>query len=190
MKDLQLSKLKKLGIFNLAQANELGISQQTLSVLVKQEKLKRISRGIYVHPDVPLDRDAGFKIACKKFGSKSAIGGLSALFYYNLIDQVPGQIWVVVPPEKNTSEKGYRLIRTRVSLDFGVDSYKDYRIVSIERAVIEGLKLATKIGERTALSAARESLSKKSTSMKKLMNMAEKLELNNLLTKYFEAIIS
>jgi predicted transcriptional regulator of viral defense system len=188
MTDSQLAKLKKLGIFNLAQAKELGISQQRISSLVKENRLKRVSRGIYIHPDVVLDRDAGFKIACKKFGRESAIGGLSALFYYNLTDQVPGQIWVIVPPEKITSEKGYRLIRTMRTLDSGVDNYKDYRIVSIERAVIEGLALATKIGERTALRAARESLSGKYTTMAKLRNMSHTLDLDNVLKKYFEAI--
>jgi hypothetical protein len=36
MNKSQEAKLKKLGIFTLAQANEVGISQQSLSKLIKQ----------------------------------------------------------------------------------------------------------------------------------------------------------
>jgi predicted nucleotidyltransferase component of viral defense system len=52
MNKTQYTKLKKLGIFTLAQANELGISQQSLSKLVKQifkggTCLNKIDVGFY-----------------------------------------------------------------------------------------------------------------------------------------------
>ena len=89
MNKTQESKLKKLGIFTLAQANEIGISQQSLSKLVKQEKIKRLDRGIFLHPEANLDREYDFQIAFAKLGPNAVIGGLSALFYYNLVEQVP-----------------------------------------------------------------------------------------------------
>jgi predicted transcriptional regulator of viral defense system len=188
MKNKELANLKKLGVFNLAQANQIGISQQRISKLVKENNLKRLSRGIYIHPDISLDRDIGFSIACKKFGPSSAIGGLSALFYYNLIDQVPSHIWVIVPPSKNTTVNSYRLIRTKRNIETAINNNNDYRIVSIERAVIEGLKLATKIGERTAIKAARNSLQKQYTSINRIRNVSNQLGLNNILVKYFDSI--
>lgn len=42
MNKSQEAKLKKLGIFTLTQANELGISQQSLSKLIKQTIIKKI----------------------------------------------------------------------------------------------------------------------------------------------------
>ena len=102
MNKTQETKLKKLGIFTLAQANELGISQQSLSKLVKQEKIKRVDRGIFLHPEATLDREYDFQIACAKLGPDVVIGGLSALFYYNLCEQIPKQTWVLVPPHKIT----------------------------------------------------------------------------------------
>ncbi len=186
----QESKLKKLGVFTLAQAQKLGLSQQSLSKLVQKEKLRRVSRGLYLHPKAHIDREIEFQIACAKFGSNSAIGGLSALFYYNLAEQVPQQTWVIVPPEKITSQKEYRLIRTKTSLDKGVVTGKGYRIVSIERAIIEGLKLATKIGERTAIKAARDAIKDRQTTLTKIGKMAKDLKLDSVLTKYFEAIVA
>ncbi len=72
---------------------------------------------------------------------ESAVGGLSALFYYSLADQVPQQTWVIVPPNKRVSSKNYHLIRTKTPLKHGIVEHDGFRIVSIERAIAEGLSL-------------------------------------------------
>jgi predicted transcriptional regulator of viral defense system len=181
--------LKKLGPFSLSQAEEIGISQQELSRLVKEEKIERMERGIYLHPKAKVSREIDFQIACTKFGPKSVVGGLTALFYYNLANQVPQQTWVLVPPEQRSHAKGYRLIRTKTPLDVGVIHRDGFRIVSIERAIAEGFKLASKIGERTAIKAARIAIQQRQTTLKKIGVIAKELGLDAYLTKSFEAII-
>lgn len=185
----QKAKLKKLGIFRLRQAEEIGISQQTLSRLVDSEEINRVARGLYLHPEAKLQGDVGFQIACAKFGSKSAIGGLSALFHYNLAEQVPGHTWVMVSTERKTREVGYKLIRTKVSLNKEVVVENGYRIVSVERAILEGLKFVTKIGERTAVKAARDALIKQQTTELKLGGAAKVLGLESVMAKYLEVIL-
>jgi predicted transcriptional regulator of viral defense system len=185
----QENLLKKLGPFSLSQAEEIGISQQELSRLVKEEKIERLERGIYLHPKAKVSREIDFQIACTKFGPKSVVGGLTALFYYNLANQVPQQTWVLVPPEQRSYARGYRLIRTKTPLNVGVIHGDGFRIVSIERAIVEGFKLASKIGERTAIKAARIAIQQKQTTLKKIGVMAKELGLDAYLTKYFEAII-
>lgn len=185
----QESKLKRFGIFTLAQAEEVGLSQQSLSRLVEAQKIKRVARGIYLHPEADLHGDVGFQIACAKFGPDAAIGGLSALFHYNLAEQVPGHIWVMVPPERRSREHGYKLIRTKVKLDQSIVNESGYRIVSLERAILEGLKFITKIGERTAIKAAREALGKRLTTEFKLGKSAKELGLESVLAKYLEVIV-
>ena len=189
MNTQQESKIKKLGIFTLAQAVKIGLSQQDISRLIAVQRLKRVERGIFLHPEAELDQDAGFQIACAKFGRESAIGGLSALFHYGLAEQVPGQIWVLVPPKKRSSVRGYKLIRTKTKLTRGILEEKGYRISSVERAVLEGLKFITKIGERTAIKAAREALAKRKTTELKLGKAAKDLDLELVLIKYLEVII-
>ncbi|MCX6106656.1 MAG: type IV toxin-antitoxin system AbiEi family antitoxin domain-containing protein [Proteobacteria bacterium] len=189
MNKQQETKLKTLGIFTLSQAENLGLSQQELSRLVAADKLKRVSRGIYLHPEADLESDVGFQIACAKFGPKAAIGGLSALFHYNLAEQVPGHTWVMVPTERKTRESGYKLIRTKVSLDKAIVTENGYRIVSLERAILEGLKFITKIGERTAVKAARDALAKGQSTELKLGKVAKELGLEAILTKYLEMIV-
>lgn len=189
MNKQQEKKLKKLGIFNLLQAEDIGLSQQELSRLVVAEKIKRVSRGIYLHPEADLDADVGFQIACAQFGPKAAIGGLSALFHYDLVEQVPGHTWIIVSTERKTRKSGYKLIRTKVSLDKGIVIENGYRIVSLERAILEGLKFITKIGERTAVKAARDALAKRLTTELKLGKAAKELGLESVLTKYLEVIV-
>jgi len=131
----------------------------------------------------------GFQIASAKFGPEVAIGGLSALYHYNLAEQVPGQIWVLVPPEKRTRVRGYKLIRTKTKLDREIVNERGYRIVTVERAILEGLKFITKIGERAAVKAAREALSHKQTTEMKLAKAARELGIEPVLTKYLEIIL-
>ena len=87
-------KLQSMGLFK---PNEIqkktGISQSTISRWVDKGLIKYVSRGLYVHPQSSvLPEHLDFAIACSRFGFKSAIGGLSALFYYGLLEQAPEQI--------------------------------------------------------------------------------------------------
>ena len=190
MTSKQQAKIFRLGVFTQAQADEIGLHQYAISRLVAQGKLLRLSRGIFAQPDTNLiDDKIAYRMACARFGERSAVAGLSALFEYGLIDQPPGQIWMVVPASTQSSISVYRLIRTSRDYSVGIKNEKGYRIVSIERAVIEGLKLMSKIGERTALRAVRKALGNGQTTETKLSRMAEALNLTATLRKHFEAIV-
>jgi predicted transcriptional regulator of viral defense system len=190
MSPKQESQLKQLGVFTLAQAAQLGIDQPRISRLVKKGRLNRIGRGIYIHPKADVSQEVEFQIACAKFGDLAVIGGLTALFYYNLIEQVPGQTWVLVPREKLSREKGYRLLRTKTPLDKGIIKKDGYKIVTVERAIIEALKLSSKIGERTAIGAARKAIARRQTTEVKLGKAAQEVGLTKVFHRYFEAIIA
>ena len=183
-------KLKKLGVFLLRDAGKMGFNQQTISKLTLQGVLLRVGRGVYVHADLPVSEEIGFEVACRVLGENSAIAGLSALYHYRLVEQVPEQIWVVVAANVRTKDQRYRLMRTGSSLKEEIILKKGYRIVSVERAILEGLKFSTKIGERVALKAARDALAQKKTTLAKLGQAASKLGVKYVLTKYFEAIVA
>ncbi|PWU13420.1 MAG: hypothetical protein C5B49_14820 [Bdellovibrio sp.] len=185
----QNNKLKKLGLFTLADARRVGVDQPSLSRLVQKSTLHRVGRGIYLHTEAKIEHSTmDFQVAQIKFGELAAVGGLSALFHYNLIEQVPGQIWMIVPQEIHTTERLYRLIRTKSNLHVGIFSKKGYRITSIERTLIEALRLSSKIGERTAINAVRTALGRRMTTEAKLGHMAKALDLESTLARHFEAI--
>lgn len=184
------SKLKKMGVFTKAQAEGMGLSHQRLSELVEAERVTRVGHGLYLHSEAEnLDRGLGFQIACKKFDSPAAVGGLSALFHYNLAEQVPAHIWMMVPQDKKSDDPLYKIIRTKTPLNCQVVEENGYRIVTIERAIIEGLKYIKKIGERTAVKAARDAIARKETNEVKLGKAAKELGLTSVVAKYLEVII-
>jgi len=189
MTPTQEAQLKKLGPFTLAEARQIGISHQELSILVKEEKVNRMEWGIYLHPKANIPREIDFQVAYKKFGPNSAIGGLTALFHYNLAEQVPKQTWVLVPPEKRVISRKFRIIRTKTPLNRGIVEGNGYRIVSIERAIVEAFKLSSKMGERTAIHACRVAIQQRQTTLKKIGMMAKELGLTSYFNKYSEAII-
>ena len=186
------NSLKPLGLFDSKEAIEkAGISQPTLSRWVKRGEILRAGRGLYFHPKSKVKSDIlDFAVACYKFGPTSAIGGLTALFHYQLIEQVPRQIWVMVPPNRPDRNKLYRCLRTKTSLAHGIDTFDSYRITNMERTLVEAFKFASKIGPRIAIQATRKALKENRTTEKKLGEMAKKLKLESAFQKYWEAIVS
>lgn len=188
----KLKRLKKAGLFTTQDASKkYGISQPTLSRLAKRGVVERVGRGLYQHSDADNKSETiDFAVACLSFGRKSAIGGLSALFYYGLIEQVPGQIWVIVPPTKRNSRSLYRCVRIRTSFHIGVEQKDHFRITNVERTLIEALKFAGKIGPRIAIQATRKAIKDGLTSEVKLGQMARRLHLDRILERYWEAIVT
>ena len=181
--------------FTILSAEELrkllNISQTSLSRLTKEGVIRRLGHGLYTHAkrDIPAE-DLDFAVACARFGSKSAIAGLSALFHYGLIEQPPMQIWVLAPPDKSDHNRLYRPLRTKNSYVHGIDKRDFYRITNIERTLIEALRFSSKIGPRVAINAARKALQQKMTTESKLGEMAKKMKLRSVLEKYWEAIVT
>jgi predicted transcriptional regulator of viral defense system len=183
--------LKTLGIFSTSEAIDAGISQPTLSRLATSGKIIRLEHGLYIHPHAGLDPlELDFAIACAKFGPKSAIGGISALFRHQLISQVPNQIWVIVPASSKTRNPLYRCIRTKNSPAVGIEDHGIYRITNLERSIIEAFQFSGKIGLEIAISAARHAVHHGLTTDKKLQTMGNQLGAINPFNKYWEAVVA
>jgi len=181
--------LRGLGVFRTADAINSGISQPTVSRLAMKGILIRLEHGLYHHKDADIDPCIlDFCIACTRLGADSVIGGLTALFHYVLIPQVPQQTWVMVPHKNQGKFPQYRIIHTKHDPKVGVEDHGLYRIVTIERAIIEAFRYSTKMGYQTALTAARTALQEGKTSEKKLHETAKQLGLWQVMVKNWEAI--
>ena len=194
----KVDSLAKLGVFTAEEARkQVSISQPTLYRLEKDALIEKVARGLFLHPDAEINYEhLDYIIACKTLGSKAVIGGLSALSYYNLIEQVPMNIWLLTPPSKNTvfaiknqsKNQKYRLIRTKLSLKTEVLKKKQFKIVTLERALIEGLKHESKLGQGLVFGAIQNALNNELTSESKLAKVARKLKLMKILEKKWELL--
>lgn len=186
---MTLAYLKKLGIFSSKDAHKAGISSSTLYRWIKDGDIQRLGRGRFIHSKANISHnDLEFAEACSQFGPKSTIAGLTALYHYGLIEEVPEQTWLLVPADRKTQSSRYRLLRARTNFKDGIEDRGHYRIVSVERAVIDAIKYAKKFGERIAIQSARAAIIQKKTTPQKLGDMAKKLGLYKVFATYWEAI--
>ena len=87
-------------------------------------------------------------------------------------------------------QKKYRLIRTKLALKNGVIQKDQFKIVTLERSLIEGLKHDSKLGKGLVFGAIRKALKNGVTTESKLSKVARKLKLMNVLEKKWELIIA
>jgi len=103
---------------------------------------------------------------------------------------VPDRIWIVVPEDIKTIDSLYRCIRSIHYAKAGIIRYKNFRIANVHRSIIDGLHYSTKIGRKTAISAARKALREETTSESKLYEIAKKTNLIKTLNHYWDTITS
>jgi predicted transcriptional regulator of viral defense system len=123
-----------------------------------------------------------------KFGRDAVVGGITALFHYDLIEQVPTQTWVIVKKRTRTKDKRFRLIPMDKISREGIIQNKSYRITSIERTIVEAFVYANRIGLRTAIEAITRAIKRKLTTINKISNTARKMKQEKALIKNWETI--
>ncbi len=191
MKKILPSQLLKIP-FTTKSAVSCGLSKSSLTRMVRAGKLQRLSRGIYQASDA----EAGtgeelFRVAALRCGRPSAICLLSALEHYHVTDQIPKQIWVLVPEPKRIVSKDLKLIRSRdPQWDIGIRKNAYYWITMLERTLIECLLFKKMVGSQVALEAIKQALSQKKTKLGDLYDMAKKMDVERRIHQYLEALAS
>ena len=182
--------LRNLGVFRTEDAERLGVSQPTVSRLSSAGKLTRVAWGIYFHKDSDVDpATIDYTVATMRFGAQAVIGGLTALFHYVLIEQVPQQVWVMVPHSVHgRSPPPFRLLRTKHDPAVAVIDEGTYRMATAERAVVEAFCYQSKIGLSLAVTAGRTALREDKISEKSLWNTADALGRLDVIRRNWEAL--
>lgn len=188
--DIYLDRLAKIGIFRLSDARRLGVPQRTLSWLVEKNEIIKIGSDAYHHAKIELTpEEQEFAAPCILFGPEAYIGGATALYGSNLIDQAPHQIWVVVPARVTNHNRKFRLIRTKANLQVGVEQHEWYRIASPERAVVDAFHFQTKLGGlEMAVRAARIAIREGAMTARDILQLAKKLGWEKDILRNWEAI--
>ncbi|HRZ78454.1 MAG TPA: hypothetical protein P5044_00475 [bacterium] len=177
-------------IATLKHALDSGSTRAAFSKKISKGSFVKVGHGQYfnLNSNIPAEQ-VEFFVACRKFGENSVVAGLSALFYHGLIDQPPQQIWLIVPHEKRTNEKKYRLIRARKTYEYGIETNQYFRICDINRAIVESFRYSAKTGLRIAFTAVVRAVKEKKTTMPEILKMAKTLECENMVKKHIETIL-
>lgn len=176
--------------FSRDQLNRLGITSVQLSELLKRESVYRLSRGVYILPGVDLSNETQFQAATIRIDGPSAVCLLSALWYYNLTDHIPKQVWLLVPENKHTSHKDIRLLRSHnPHWKIGIEKHKSFGITSLERTIVDSLCMKRILGQQIGIDALKNALREKKTTLDEILRMAKLLEVYHRISRYIEVLV-
>ena len=205
--------------FSIKKALFFGISKSTLTRMVKSGVLERVNRGVYQIADAVLngqgfgdgaglgmgsgcedgnddgsgnaytDLEKSYISASIRCGKQSSVCLLSALEYYHLTDEIPAQVWMMVPEFKRVVSKDLKIIRCRnPKWKIGIQKNPDFHITTIERTLIDCLIHKKIVGQQVALTALKNALREKKVKLGNLYDLAKKMGVAHRIKPYIEIL--
>ena len=161
----------------LFEFRDAGITAATISRMVEDGEVVKLSRGLYQMPDAPLDANHSLAEAAKRV-PRGVVCLVSALAYHELTDQISRAVWMAIGAKDwapKTGNPPVRIVRftEQLLMDdvvtvhienvpvkiFGVaktiaDCYRHRRTVG-QLVALEGLQEALRQGKATPAAIAR-----------------------------------
>jgi len=173
----------------------LSLPTIILSRLVKDGRLRRLARGVYVRPDQPLSEHISLAEAALRV-PRGVICLLSALRIHGLGTQAPHQVWLAIPqnsPTPRVERPTLRPVRmSGLALTEGVQSTcidgVDAPVFNAAKTIADCFKYRNKIGIDVALEALRDGLQQRKVSIHELFHYADIDRVSNVMRPYVESV--
>ena len=182
------------GIVTTAQANEVGVSNERLRLLVHSGDLERVTTGIYVLPDEFTDKM--FIVQLRR--PKIIYSHETALFLHELTDRDPISYMVTVPTGYNPTrlrEDGFTVFTIKRELhEIGVTKLttmfgNSVTVYDLERTICDCLRSRNNLDIAVVTDALKRYVKRKDKNLNKLMQMAETFKVTKLLRGYMEVLL-
>jgi predicted transcriptional regulator of viral defense system len=190
-----LSVLKQNGgMITTAQANDVGVSNERLRLLVRSGDLKRVTTGIYILPDEFVDKMFNFQLRRPKI----IYSHETALFLHDLTDRDPINYVVTVPTGYNPTrlkEDGFTVFTIKRELhEIGVTKIEtmfgnSVTVYDMERTICDCLRSRNNLDITVVMDAIKRYVKRKDKNLNKLMQMAETFKVTKLLRGYLEVLL-
>lgn len=173
----------------------LSLPTIILSRLVQDGRLRRVARGVYARPDLPLSEDISLAEVALRV-PKGVICLLSALRVHGLGTQAPHQVWLAIPqnsPTPRVERPSLRAVRmSGPALTEGVESMRidgmDVPVFNAAKTIADCFKYRNKIGIDVALEALRDGWVHRKVSMDELSHYADIDRVSNVMRPYMESV--
>jgi predicted transcriptional regulator of viral defense system len=192
--ELQSVMKQNGGMVTTAQANEVGISNERLRLLVHSGDLERVTTGIYVLPDEFTDKM--FIVQLRR--PKIIYSHETALFLHELTDRDPINYMVTVPTGYNPTrlrEDGFTVFTIKRELhEIGVTKLttmfgNSVTVYDLERTICDCLRSRNNLDIAVVTDAIKRYAKRKDKNLNKLMQMAETFKVTKLLRGYMEVLL-
>jgi|SRR5690554_1090499 len=194
-----VKRLKKLihehgGIMTTSIAEENNIHREYLNSLVKDGELERVSRGIYITPEVWEDR----LLINQLKRTKMIYSHETALYLHDLTDRDPLKYVVTVPqgynPSKLKEEKFIIHTTKKEWFELGVCTKKtifgnEVKTYDMERTICDILRDRNNQDPAIINDAIKRYFSRKDKNLNKLMKYAKELRIETVLRTYSEVLL-
>lgn len=191
---LQEILLQNGGTVTTAQANNVGISNERLRLLVKAGELERVSFGVYILPDEFVDK----MYVAQQQKSKIIYSHETALFLHDLTDRDPIRYTVTVPTGYNATrlrDSGFTVFTIKRELhNIGItqsETMFGHTVVTynLERTVCDCLRSRNQMDIAIVTDAIKRYSKRKDKNLNTLMQMAETFRVTKLLRTYMEVLL-
>ena len=189
----KILKLFKNGYLTTKDVTENNIPRTYLTKLIKENKIERVSRGVYIKKNVVVDE---FMVLQSK--SKYAIySNATALYLHGFSNRIPIKYDITVKSGYKGSlqkERNVNLFYTkRELLELGVINYKlnsgnIIRVYDLDKTICDIIKNKKKIDAEIFNKAIREYFYSKKKNTLKLYEYAKKMNIYNKVRDIFEVL--
>ena len=189
----KILKLFKNGYLTTKDVTENNIPRTYLTKLIKENKIERVSRGVYIKKNVLVDE---FMVLQSK--SKYAIySNTTALYLHGFSNRIPIKYDITVKSGYKGSlqkERNVNLFYTkRELLELGVINYKlnsgnIIRVYDLDKTICDIIKNKKKIDAEIFNKAIREYFYSKKKNTLKLYEYAKKMNIYNKVRDIFEVL--
>lgn len=192
--ELQSALKQNGGIITTAQANQAGVSNERLRLLVHSGDLERVTTGIYVLPEEFADRMYIVQLRRPKI----IYSHETALFLHELTDRDPINYMVTVPTGYNPTrlrEDGFTVFTIKRELhEIGVTKLttmfgNSVTVYDLERTICDCLRSRNNLDIAVVTDAVKRYAKRKDKNLNKLMQMAETFKVTKLLRGYMEVLL-
>ena len=192
--ELQAILSKNGGTVTTAQANEVGVSNERLRLLVKAGELERVSFGVYVSPDEFADK----MYAAQLRRPKTIYSHETALFLHDLTDRDPINYTVTVPTGYNAMQlrkDGFAVFFVKHELhEIGtmrLTTMFGHEVVAynLERTICDCLRSRNKMDIAVVTDAIKRYARRKDKNLNTLMQLADVFNVTKPLRSYMEVLL-
>ena len=177
-----------------AEANEAGIPNEGLRILVSQGLLERVSHGVYISPEAYFDK----MFVLQKRLSRIIYSHETALFLHDLTDRDPLQYVVTVPTRyevKRLKEENVKVFYIKRELhELGVTTMETVfgnNVIAYnpERTICDCVRSRNQMDIAIVTDAIKRYTKLQNKDLNLLMSIAEKLKVSNIIRNYLEVLL-
>ena len=186
--------MQKEGTVTTAEANEAGVSNERLRLLVKSGELERAAFGVYILPDELADK----MFIAQSRRQKIIYSHETALFLHDLTDRDTLSYTVTVPAGYNIAQlrkEGFTVFSVARELhDLGVTKLTTMFghtviVYGLERTICDCLRSRNRMDVAIVTDAVKRYVLRKDKDLYTLMKMSETFGVSKLIRSYMEVLL-